>query len=57
MKNMGREAELYDDYSPYMPIDQMKLEDGYPDDYANEECPHIFNCPVCGTSKVLFIKE
>jgi rubredoxin len=40
-----------------MPIDQMKLEDGYPADFANEECPHLFKCPDCGASKVYLIKE
>jgi hypothetical protein len=57
MKNEGREADYYDDYSPYMPIDQMKLEDGYPSDFAEEKCPHLFKCPNCGTSKVFLIKE
>lgn len=57
MENSGREADFYDDYSPYLPIDQMKLEDGYPADFLEEECPHLFICPRCGTSKIFFIKE
>jgi len=57
MENTGREADYYDDYSPYMPIDQMKLEDGYPADFAKEECPHLFKCSNCGTGKVFLIKE
>lgn len=57
MENKGREADYYDDYSPYMPIDQMKLEDGYPADFAKEECPHLFKCSNCGNGKVFLIKE
>jgi hypothetical protein len=57
MEDKGREADFYDDYSPYMPIDQMKLEDGYPRDFADGECPHQFRCPKCGTAKVFLIKE
>lgn len=57
MENKGREAEYYDEYSPYMPIDQMKLEDGYPTDYSKEECPHLFRCPICGTDQIVLIKE
>lgn len=56
MEDQGREAEFYDEYSPYMPIDQMKLEDGYPDDYVKEKCPHLYKCNDCGANKVFLIK-
>ncbi len=57
MEHEGREAEYYDDYSPYMPIDMMKLEDGYPADFKDGECPHLFACRNCGSDKVVMIKE
>jgi len=57
MENKGREAEYYDDYSPYMPIDEMKLEDGYLNNYENGECPHLFQCSQCGYYQVIMIKE
>jgi hypothetical protein len=57
MENKGREAEYYDDYSPYMPIDQMKLEDGYPSDFKDGECPHVFACRNCGSDQVIMVKE
>lgn len=57
LENNGREAEYYDDYSPYMPIDLMKLEDGYPTDFKNGECPHLFVCPNCGVGQVIQVKE
>ena len=57
MQDQGRLADFFDDYSPYMPIDLMKLEDGYPHDFKNGECPHIFLCPNCGYEQVQLIKE
>lgn len=55
--NQGREAEYYDDYSPYMPIDEMKLVDGYLLDAQNHECPHLFKCQSCGTETTIMIQE
>ena len=57
MKHEGREADYYDDYSPYMPIDQMKLEDGYPTDLKQGECPHVFYCSQCERIQTFLIKE
>ncbi|WP_075981552.1 hypothetical protein [Bacillus massilinigeriensis] len=57
LEDSGRIMDFYDDYSPYMPIDQMKLEDGYPNDFSNKECPHFLTCASCGYSSVLLIKE
>lgn len=55
--DQGRIMDFYDDYSAYMPIDLMKLENGYRADYENKECPHLLKCPVCGNNEVTFIKE
>ncbi|MDF2039125.1 hypothetical protein LIT38_06620 [Bacillus sp. CMF12] len=57
MEDSGRVMDFYDDYSAYMPIDQMKMEDGYPQDYQREECPHLLKCPSCGQDSVKLIKE
>lgn len=57
LNDTGRLMDYYDDYSAYMPIDQMKMEDGYPNDFVNKECPHLLKCPVCGQDEVKFIKE
>ncbi|PLR86643.1 MULTISPECIES: hypothetical protein [Bacillus] len=57
LAEQGRIMDYYDDYSPYMPIDQMKLEDGYPTTYSNQQCPHLFTCSECGLEKVLLVKE
>nr|WP_071461137.1 hypothetical protein [Bacillus mediterraneensis] len=57
MVNSGREAEYYDDYSPYMPIDMMKMEDGFPRNEREGKCPHLFICRNCGAAEVKLIKE
>ncbi|MCA1039343.1 hypothetical protein LCM00_07545 [Bacillus infantis] len=57
MDDSGKIMDFYDDYSAYMPADQLKLEDGYPDDYKNKECPHLLSCPNCGDDEVAFVKE
>ncbi|WP_312099445.1 hypothetical protein [Niallia sp.] len=56
VEDKGRVMDYYDDYSAYMPIDQMKLEDGY-QDLSAHLCPHIVHCPHCGQEEILFIKE
>ncbi|MFE8700183.1 hypothetical protein ACFYKX_06150 [Cytobacillus sp. FJAT-54145] len=57
LEESGRIMDYYDDYSPYMPIDQMKLEDGYPSDYEDGQCPHLYKCSKCGYDEVKFIQE
>jgi hypothetical protein len=53
----GRVMDFYDDYSAYMPIDMMKMEDGFPSDFKNKECPHLLKCSICGQDEIIFIKE
>lgn len=55
--DQGRIMDFYDDYSAYMPIDLMKMEDGYPADFKNKECPHVLKCSACGNQEIAFIKE
>lgn len=57
MVDSGREMDYYDDYSAYMEIDQLKLQDGYPNSYSNHKCPHLFTCPKCAKDKIIFINE
>lgn len=56
IEDKGRVMDYYDDYSAYMPIDQMKLENGY-QDLSAHLCPHLVLCPQCGQEEVLFIQE
>lgn len=57
IEDSGRVMDFYDDYSPYMPIDQLKLENGYPNDFENEQCAHLLKCPQCGFDEIAFIQE
>lgn len=57
LEDRGRYMDFFDDYSPYMPIDQMKLEDGFPTDLKNGECPHFLACSNCSHKEIRMIKE
>ena len=43
MQDQGRLADFFDDYSPYMPIDLMKLEDGFPDNFRKTGSVRIYS--------------
>jgi hypothetical protein len=57
MIEAGRLIDFFDDYSPYMEIDLMKLEDGYSDTNSGQKCPHLYRCLACQNDEVIFIKE
>jgi hypothetical protein len=57
MMESGRLMDFFDDYSPYMEIDLMKMEDGYPDTNSGHKCPHVYRCSSCNIEEILFIKE
>lgn len=57
LDDSGRIMDFYDDYSAYMEIDHLKLEDGYPNSLSQEQCPHLLSCPKCGRNDVIFIQE
>ncbi|TLS38024.1 hypothetical protein [Pseudalkalibacillus caeni] len=57
MADMGRIHDYYDDYSPYEPIEEIKLADGFPDNTKTHQCPHLFICVECDTKEVRLISE
>lgn len=57
MLESGRIMDFYDNYSPYMEIDIMKMEDNYPDTKSGDKCPHLYSCPNCHQDEVILIKE
>jgi hypothetical protein len=57
LNDTGRLMDFFDDYSPYMPIDQMKLEDGYKEDFKDGQCPHFLKCDQCNYEVTYLIKE
>ncbi|MGE8205104.1 hypothetical protein ACQKP0_11110 [Heyndrickxia sp. NPDC080065] len=48
MQDQGRIYDFYENYSPYMDIDLVKLEDGDPNSSKKNECVHLFKCSSCG---------
>lgn len=57
MEDQGKVSDYFDDYSPYMDIDLMKLEDGYPVNYSLSQCVHLYKCPHCGKEDTQIIQE
>lgn len=57
MLDSGKVMDYYDDYSAYMEIDQLKLEDGYPNSFSEGKCPHLFTCSSCTNDKIIMIEE
>lgn len=53
----GKLMDYYDNYSPYMDIDLMKLEDGFSDTYSHQKCPHLYCCPHCFHDVVVLVNE
>lgn len=52
----GRIDQIWEPYSPYREIDDIKLTNGFKD-YANQQCIHLANCPVCGKNQIVTIDE
>jgi hypothetical protein len=56
LKDYGRFSDLLAPYSPYRPIDDLKMSDGWID-VATHSCPHYLYCPRCGLSQVEMVAE
>lgn len=57
VQDQGRVSDFFDDYSPYMEVDELKLEDGYPENFTESQCPHVFYCDACHQEVLFFIGE
>ncbi|WP_088035844.1 hypothetical protein [Evansella clarkii] len=57
MSDKGRYMDYFDDYSPYMPIEQMKEIDGIKNDKKDFKCPHLLTCEDCGEDKIFLVQE
>jgi hypothetical protein len=55
--DQGKLSDYFDDYSPYMEADGLKLEDGFPRDFNDSQCPHVFYCDSCQQEILYFIGE
>ncbi|SFI86452.1 hypothetical protein [Thermoflavimicrobium dichotomicum] len=56
LQDGGRVFDYLANYSPYRPIDDLKMTDGW-QDYQNHLCPHQTYCEQCGYQHVTFIQE
>lgn len=57
MEDKGRIIDYFDDYSPYMEIEDMKKIDGYSQTNQEGQCAHLLFCPSCNQEQVYFVKE
>lgn len=57
MIDEGKLSDFFDDYSPYMEIDLLRLEDGYPQNFQQSQCVHLLQCLACGRQETYFIRE
>lgn len=57
MRDFGRVMDYYDNYSAYMEINELKLEDGYPTTFSEQKCPHLLKCPDCRREQVYLNRE
>lgn len=56
LDDAGRLYDYYGDYSPYRPIEDSKLANGYPD--AKEHlCLHVGWCAHCHTESLFAVHE
>lgn len=56
LDDYGRIDQIWEPYSPYREIDDIKLTNGF-DDYATHQCIHLTNCPACGNNQIVAINE
>jgi hypothetical protein len=55
-EDLGRLGDLYGPYSPYRPIDDIRMTNGYPD-LQHHQCLHAASCSGCGHRFIVQVKE
>ncbi|TCS83124.1 hypothetical protein [Tepidibacillus fermentans] len=53
----GRLDDIWEPYAPYREYEDMKLTNGYPDDFKNHLCIHIASCPNCKRNLYIPVQE
>ncbi|GAB2677164.1 hypothetical protein FE781_02935 [Paenibacillus thermoaerophilus] len=56
LTDSGRVGDYEGPYSPYRPIDELKLTNGF-HDFALHECIHYVCCPACGRCSTMRVRE
>ncbi|MDX8045692.1 hypothetical protein SH601_06785 [Gracilibacillus sp. S3-1-1] len=57
MLDGGKLVDYYDDYAPYMEIDNAQLIDGIPNTSSNHQCIHVGVCSVCNFTDEVTVNE
>lgn len=57
MDDQGRLSDYYGPYSPYRPIDDLKLTNGFEDDFQSHVCLHWVQCQGCSEQYHIAIQE
>jgi hypothetical protein len=55
-EDCGKASDYYGPYSPYRPIDELKLTNGFPD-LAQHQCYHALYCPSCDSTQLHAVDE
>lgn len=54
--DQGMWQNYFDDYSPYLEIEDMKFVNGF-DDARKHHCIHFATCPQCGEEVLAAVEE
>ncbi|HLT56330.1 MAG TPA: hypothetical protein VK057_09525 [Bacillota bacterium] len=57
MEDQGKITDYFDDYSPYLDIEIMKVTDGNPRSLEEHQCLHYFYCSRCKYEEIKGIQE
>jgi hypothetical protein len=56
VEDYGRFNDYLGPYSPYRPIEDISLTNGY-EDLQNHQCMHIMSCSNCGDTFMIAVNE
>lgn len=57
MLDGGKVVDYYDDYAPYIEIEDAQLIDGIPDSSISHQCVHVSVCSACNYTEEIIINE
>ncbi|GAA5416720.1 hypothetical protein Pryu01_01758 [Paraliobacillus ryukyuensis] len=57
MVDMGKIADQFDDYTPYMDDEHIKQVDGDPHSLEQHSCLHLYQCPNCENEQQIALQE
>ncbi|WP_194842028.1 hypothetical protein [Gracilibacillus salitolerans] len=57
MLDGGKVVDYYDDYAPYIEMNDAQLIDGIPNSSASHQCVHVGVCSACNYTVELVVYE